>query len=183
MKSVRSLLLTALFAALIIVGTFISVPLYPVPVTLQTFFVFLAGLLLPPGSAAGSVAIYLLLGICNLPIFSGAKGGIAVLAGPTGGFLIGMLPAALLGALLADRKPGKKTAVRDILSVVVMEICIYAVGLPMLKHYIAKDWAAVIAAGLSPFVVGDALKMVVSIILARLFRPRIQQFLHPEDED
>src|SRR6056297_2752500 len=80
----------ALLVALISAGAFISVPIpgSPVPIVLQNMFVILAGLVLPAGWAALTVGVYLLLGAVGLPVFAGATGGLAHLAGPTGGFLM-----------------------------------------------------------------------------------------------
>ena len=90
-KTVTALTLTALFAALIAAGTFISIPLpfSPVPIVLQNLFTVLAGLILGPALGAAAVALYLAAGIIGAPVFAGATGGIVRLIGPTGGFLIG----------------------------------------------------------------------------------------------
>jgi biotin transport system substrate-specific component len=83
-------------------GAYIAVPLpvSPVPVVLQNLFVLLAGLLLPLRWAVASVALYLALGAIGLPVFSAARGGLAHFVGPTGGYLVGFLPAAAVCALL-----------------------------------------------------------------------------------
>jgi biotin transport system substrate-specific component len=81
-------------AALISVGAFIAVPIGPVPITLQTLFVLLAGLLLGVRGGVLAVALYLAAGCLGLPVFAGGKAGVAVLLGPTGGFLLGFIPSA-----------------------------------------------------------------------------------------
>ncbi len=96
----------ALMVALISAGAFISVPIpgSPVPIVLQNMFVVLTGVLLPAGWAALSVGVYLILGAVGLPVFAGATGGLAHLAGPTGGFLIGFpIAAAVVAVILRDR--------------------------------------------------------------------------------
>ena len=90
----------ALVTALIAASAWITLPLGAVPVTLQVFFVVLAALLLPPGWAAASMLAYVVLGAAGLPVFSGAQGGLGVLAGPTGGYLIGFVAGATLGSVL-----------------------------------------------------------------------------------
>jgi biotin transport system substrate-specific component len=82
------------------VGAFITVPLGPVPFTLQTLMVGIVVCLLPPAYSVAAVGGYLALGCLGLPVFSGLRGGIGVLAGPTGGFLVGFLLAALVIAVL-----------------------------------------------------------------------------------
>ncbi|MDR2182111.1 MAG: biotin transporter BioY, partial [Treponema sp.] len=108
-RPLAALSLTALFAALIAAGAFISFPLpfSPVPVVLQNFFAVLSGLVLGPVRGSAAVALYLLAGALGLPVFAGAAGGIAHFAGPTGGFLAGYLLAGLAAGLIAG-KPRKR---------------------------------------------------------------------------
>lgn len=87
---------TALLAALIAVGALIQLPIGPVPVTLQTFFIVLAGYILGPVSGAAAMLLYILAGAIGLPIFAGGKAGFAVLFGPTGGYLLGFVGTAYL---------------------------------------------------------------------------------------
>jgi biotin transport system substrate-specific component len=95
--SVRSLVLAALCAALTAAGAFIKIPIppYPVPMTLQTFFVFLAGMLLSPSAAFMSQAAYVVLGLVGVPVFTGG-GGIGYVLNPTFGYLLAFMPAAAL---------------------------------------------------------------------------------------
>ena len=95
-KEITKIVLVALFAALIAAGAFIKIPLVPVPVTLTTLFVLLAALCLSPLMALSSIVVYLFLGGIGLPIFT-SGGGLAAMLGPTGGYLFGMIPAALFG--------------------------------------------------------------------------------------
>ena len=85
---IRTTVLTAVFTALIAAGAYIAVPIGPVPIVLTTFFVLLSGLLGGFRIGLYSVGVYLVLGIMGLPVFAGGAGGFAVLAGPTGGYLI-----------------------------------------------------------------------------------------------
>lgn len=92
----RLLILSALFAALTAVGSWISIPLpfSPVPINLATLSVFLAGGLLGPAGGAASQAVFVALGAVGLPVFHSFTGGVGILAGPTGGYLIGYIAAA-----------------------------------------------------------------------------------------
>ena len=96
---ITRIVLIALFAALIAVGAFIRIPLPPVPITLQTLFTLVAALLLPLPVSISSVLVYLFLGIIGLPIFT-SGGGLAAVTGPTGGYLIGLIPAVIIGGLM-----------------------------------------------------------------------------------
>ncbi len=101
LHSIHRLVWTALMAALTAVGAFISIPVLPfspVPVSFQDFFAMLAGLILGPRGGALAVALYLAAGCLGLPVFVGGKAGLAVLLGPTGGYLAGfVLGAAVCG--------------------------------------------------------------------------------------
>ena len=87
-------ILVPLFTALLAAGAYIQIPVPPVPITMQTLFVFLMGLLLGWKQGLASFMLYLFLGIIGLPIFT-SGGGIAAATGPTAGYLWGMLPAIL----------------------------------------------------------------------------------------
>ena len=93
----RSLLLAALFAALTAVGAFLRIPVGPISFTLQVFFTCTAGLLLGPWYGAASQAVYVLLGLIGVPIFT-EGGGLMYVAKPSFGFLLGLIPMALSSA-------------------------------------------------------------------------------------
>jgi biotin transport system substrate-specific component len=96
----KDIVLIALFTALIIaLGLVppIPMPLVPVPLTLQTFGVMLAGLILGPARAGLVLLLYVTIALLGLPVLPGGRAGLAVLAGPTAGFLLGMIPGAVLG--------------------------------------------------------------------------------------
>lgn len=85
--SVKDIVLTADFAALIAAGSVFVLPVGPVPVTFQTLVIALAGLYLGPGPGMSAVALYILAGGIGVPVFAGGKAGLGVLFGPTGGIL------------------------------------------------------------------------------------------------
>jgi biotin transport system substrate-specific component len=133
-RAITEITLTALFAAIIAAGTFIAIPLYPVPVVLQNLFTLLAGLILGPVLGGAAVALYLLAGALGAPVFAGATGGIARFFGPTGGFLIGYLLSAIVAGCIAGRpRAGVKTPLwRIVLAAVVGNFIVYLPGLPWL---------------------------------------------------
>jgi biotin transport system substrate-specific component len=94
----RRIAYTAAFIGLITVGGWISVPFVPSPFTLQTFFVLLAGAVMKR-DAVIPVVLYVFLGVLGLPVFHNGVAGVGVLLGPTGGYLIGFIPAALVAGL------------------------------------------------------------------------------------
>ncbi len=100
---IRFMILAGLFAALIAISSQLYIPIGPVPHTLQIFFVLLAGLVLGSRWGFTSVGLWVLLGVFGLPVFSQGKAGVAVLAGPTGGFLVGFMVCAFLVGWLTER--------------------------------------------------------------------------------
>ncbi len=100
--NVKHTVLAALFAALTAVGAFLKIPFPGVPVTLQVFFVFLAGLALPPYAALLSQAAYLVIGLAGVPVFT-SGGGIAYALTPTFGYLLSFLAMAPLTSLIARK--------------------------------------------------------------------------------
>ena len=106
--STKDLVLVALFTALVAVLSIIPpipMPFIPVPVTLQTFGVMLTGLILGPRRSGLVLLLYVLVAMIGIPILPGGRAGLAVLAGPTGGFLLGMIPGAMLTGY--QRHPGQ----------------------------------------------------------------------------
>ena len=186
-KEITKIVLVALFAALIAAGAFIKIPLVPVPVTLTTLFVLLASLCLPPLMALSSIVVYLFLGGIGLPIFT-SGGGLAAMLGPTGGYLFGMIPAALFGGMIPAALFGSlimrlfesRPRIGAVISSIVSTVFIYLVGLPWLAVQMDLSAGAVLAAGFVPFIVGDVLKIIVASITAPVIRPRIKEMLERE---
>lgn len=164
------IMLTALFTALVAAGAFIQIPMIPVPITLQMLFVFMAGLLLPIQYSAASLALYIFLGAVGLPIFT-SGGGLAALLGPTGGFIFGFLLAAIVGPIFASKK--HDSFFYNLLVALLMEVLIYAVGLPWLKVKLSCTWAKAFAVGLTPFIIGDALKILVACGACKILYPEV----------
>jgi len=137
----------------------IMLPFSPVPITAQTFAVLMIGMLL--GSLRGSLCVlmYIIQGAAGLPIFA-MGGGFAVLIGPTGGYLVGFIPAAYITGLLAQKGWDRRIET-TVLAMVLGNIVIYAFGLLWLccLRGISR---AVPAMGLYPFVVGDLLKIALA---------------------
>ena len=123
----------ALFAALMSVGAFIKIPIGLVPISLTSFFVILSALILGPYRATLSVFIYLIAGIAGLPVFSGGSGPV-VFAGPTGGFLIGYIPAVFVSGIISNKKIlSNKLPIADAFAVIFGTIIIYAFGVSLVK--------------------------------------------------
>lgn len=168
-RRTRDLTTAALVVSLMAAAAFITIPLGTVPVTLQVFVVVLASLLLRPGWAVAAMGVYLLMGAAGLPVFAGGLGGFGVLAGPTGGYLIGFAVAAPLGSGLriALCNRGFSQTVADVTAVIADIAVIYLLGWMQLSMAANLSPAAAFAAGVAPFLVPDVIKGAVAIAVAR----------------
>ena len=158
---VRDTILVASGALFVYLTSLVVVPHDPIPWTGQTFGVLMVGGALGLRRGLLAVALYVLLGYVGLPFFAEGKSGASVILGPSGGYLIGFIVAAAVVGRLAelgwDRRFGGAIGMMLIGSVI-----IYAIGLPWLA--VAKDYtlSATIAAGLTPFILWDAIKLAVA---------------------
>ncbi|WP_251231025.1 biotin transporter BioY [Adlercreutzia aquisgranensis] len=180
-ESLKGTVYCALFTALIIVGGYISIPIGPVPIAFADFFVMMAALFLGPKRALASVALYIALGALGLPVFAGGKAGLAVLAGPTGGFLVGYLLMALIAGAIAVKAGRRPLAM--LLALVVGNAALYAFGVPWLKFQMGIDWTAALAGGLTPFVPGIVVKIALATALAAPLVSRVAPALRKDDAD
>jgi biotin transport system substrate-specific component len=171
--SLRMTVYASLMAALTAAGAFLAIPIGPVPIVLQNLFIFMAGLLLGPGWGTASVGVYLLAGILGLPVFAGGVGGIGRFAGPTGGYLLGFLPAVCVIGFISN--VSKTNVVRDLLAMVCGSLIIYACGLSWLKILTGMTLGKTLAVGMYPFLPGDALKMAAAVPIAKALRPVINR--------
>ncbi|HAF89036.1 MAG: biotin transporter BioY [Proteobacteria bacterium] len=162
-KALRYALLALAGSVLITICTQISLPLFPVPMTLQTFAVFLIGLTYGWRLGGITVSLYLLEGAIGLPVFSGGKGGMIVFMGPTAGYLVGFLLAATACGWFAERG-FDRSYFRLFLSLIVGNILIYTPGLFWLGTLIGWD-KPVLEYGLYPFIGGDLLKIAMAVLL------------------
>jgi biotin transport system substrate-specific component len=152
---------TAAFIGLITLGSWISVPFIPVPFTLQTLFVLLAGSVMKR-NAVIPVFLYVLLGALGLPLFHNGLAGIGVLLGPTGGYLIGFIVAAFVTGLSYEHT---SRPVR-ICGIALATILIYACGIGWLMYSLDRPFIPAFMAGALPFVIGDAVKAAAAYIIA-----------------
>lgn len=160
------MLLTALFAALTAAGAFLRVPLGTISFTMQVFFTCMAGILLGPYAGAASQAVYVLLGLLGVPIFT-EGGGLMYVAKPSFGFLIGLIPMAFAVGLAADRLPVKNVRARLMLACAIGLLALYAVGLPYLYFVLGGAWSVgkTLVSGCLIFLPFDAMKIVLASLL------------------
>ena len=168
----HQLVTAALVTAVMIATGWISIPFGPVPITLQVFGVVLAALLLTPGWAAASLGVYLLLGAAGVPVFANGHAGLGVVLGPTGGYLTGFVLGAGLGSLVrrALRRLGNPPIVADVAAAITVIAAIYAVGWVQLALVLHMGALQSFAVGVAPFLLPDAIKAAVAIVIATAVR-------------
>lgn len=174
---VTDIVLIAAGTALVSILAQIAIPLWPVPLTGQTFAVLFVGATLGTARAALSMGLYLVLGFAGLPVFTpqangGHLTGTAALVGPTGGFLIGFIVAAAFVGWLAQREWDRRW-LRTFLAFAGGTVIMYAFGLPWLfvalsNLHVAHPLQATLTGGLYPFLIGDTLKAILAAIILPL---------------
>lgn len=174
LKRTESIAFCGLAIALLAVSAWITIPLGPVPFTLQTMMLAFVVLLFPTREALVSVFGYLLLGAVGVPVFSGMHGGLASLMGPTGGFIVGFglgTCAALIVLKVWPRSENRVAAlVREFSAALVLLFVSYACGWAQLMAVAGLDPMAAFLAGIAPFIVLDLIKTVVGVTLAHSLR-------------
>lgn len=162
----------AVFAVIMAICSWISIPA-AVPFTLQTFGVFIAVGVLGGKRGSLSVLVFILLGAIGIPVFANFSGGIGVLAGPTGGYIIGFLFSALLMWAM-EKLPGKKT-VMQIVSMIAGLIVCYAFGTVWFVIVYGRmngpiGFTAALASCVVPFIIPDIIKIALAYVLSRKLR-------------
>ncbi|MDD1678579.1 MAG: biotin transporter BioY [Methanomicrobiales archaeon] len=153
---------TAAFVALITLGGWLSIPFLPVPITLQTLFVLLAGAILKRRGVV-PVGLYVLLGALNFPVFHSGLSGVGVLLGPTGGYILGFIPGALIIGLAYERA---SPAIR-VGGIVAANLSIYTVGILWLLYSTGISLPYALVFGMAIFIPGDFLKGIGVYLTAK----------------
>lgn len=162
----------AVFVVLLFLSARVTIEIGPVPFTLQTLVVVLAGMVLGARDGAGSVASYVALIAAGLPLDARALG-TAAFFGPTGGYLLGFIVAAFAAGWLVERA-GARAWQRWLAGLVGMVI-IYAFGFVLLKLNTGMTWEAAWAAGVAPFIVPDVAKAAVAAVMTEGMRALLRR--------
>lgn len=191
-KNLLKVAFIALFAAIVCIGCFLRIPLGPIPIVLQNALCILTGALLGSYLGGAPTALFLAAGLIGLPVYSGGTSGIAVWAGPTGGFLPGYLIGAVVTGFIAgkpsvmEKKISWKTVLRISIAIFAGMVILYVPGI---FHFARWAQAAgkvpaeksafsyTMAACVIPYIPGDLLKIAVSIPIALKVRPILAQYL------
>ena len=170
--SVQKMAIIALMTAVLCILAPISIPIFisPVPVSLGVLAVYLAAYVLSPVDALVSVIIFILLGTFGLPVFSGYSGGLSKLVGPTGGYIIGFLFTVYISSLFIHMKKG---IIYDVSGMITGLALCYILGTIWFSYQQGKGFIASLLLCVVPFLIGDAIKIIVAVILGTQINKRL----------
>ena len=170
---IQSITIIGLFTSIIcILGPMsIVIPVSPVPISFTNLAIYFTAIIL--GSKKGTVSylIYLAIGFIGLPVFSGFTGGPGKLFGPTGGYLIGFILMAAITGYFADKYPNKR--IMSIIGMVIGTIITYGIGTAWLGYIAHMSFEAALFAGVLPYIPGDAIKILIAIMVAPIIKERV----------
>ena len=164
---------TALMAAVMCVLGPLTVPIGAVPISLANFVICLTVWLLGPKFGTLSVAVYLCIGLIGVPVFSGYGAGLAKLAGPTGGYLVGYLLLALIGGLFIEKRNGNPVV--SGIGLVLGDAACYVLGTAWFVFQMQCELGYALSVCVYPFIALDLGKIVVSCVVGALLRKRLVQ--------
>ncbi len=171
----KELVLTALFSAVISVLSLVSVPTpLGIPLTIQVFAVALCGFTLGTKMSVPATVVYILLGLIGLPIFSGFTGGISVLFGLTGGFIIGFIPLSLLTGL--NLKSGVLRVVIGMLGLVICHI----IGIVQFSVIAEAEITSSFIVVSAPYLVKDIVLVIGAFVMSKWLRKAIYKSVNAE---
>ena len=172
-SSVFPMILTSLCAAIIAVLAQILIPLPLIPITGQTLAIGLVVTILGLKHGTYAVLLYILLGAIGLPVFQGFTGGLGILFGPTGGYIIGFIPTALVIGfyLKKTRLTFPHALVANILGMLVT----LAFGAVWLKYLAELSWTGALFSGVIPFLIVGVIKAILAAWVGVIVRQRLEQ--------
>lgn len=170
---VKQIALIGVMAAITCILAPFSLPIGPVPISLTNLAIYFSLYILGMKKGTLSYLIYLLIGMVGLPVFSGFTSGPGKLFGPTGGYLIGFIPMAILAGFLIDRYTDKKLIC--LVGMILGTAICYALGTIWLSYQAHMDFASAMWAGVIPFIPGDLIKMILAMLIGPEIQKRLKQ--------
>lgn len=164
MSRLGQVLLVLAGTAFIAVAAQISVPMYPVPMTLQTLAILIVGFTFGSRLGLATLLVYLGEGAMGLPVFANGNGTLAYMTGPTGGFLIGFVGMAWLAGLAAEKGIARGFVATALVAIVITAL-LYIPGLAWPAAVLGKSVAQLWSGWMMPFLAGDALKAVIAALV------------------
>ena len=174
---VKEMTLTAVAAALICIAGPLVIPAGPIPLSLATFAIYLAGAVLGKKQGTMATALYLLIGIIGVPVFSGFSGGFQKLAGVTGGYLAGYLPCAFLSGIGGEQAEKKERKWILPAMMAAGTAALYALGTAWFMIQSGNAFGTALTLCVLPFLPGDAVKIAAAVFLSIPVR-RAAGFIH-----
>ena len=168
--STRQLAVIGVMTAVTCILAPLSLPIGPVPISLTNLAIYFSLYALGVKFGCVSYLAYLLIGFIGVPVFSGFTGGPSKLLGPTGGYLIGFIPMALIAGLFIDKFISNR--ILCLLGMIAGTAAAYALGTAWLAYQANLDWKAALMAGVIPFP-GDLAKMILAIIAGPQIRRQL----------
>lgn len=168
MKNTKTLVTCALMAALLCICGPLSVPIGPIPISLTNFALYFCLYILGTKNTTISYIVYLLLGLAGLPVFSGFSGGLAKIAGPTGGYLIGFIPMVIIAGLVMYKF--NLQPVISVLAMIAATAVAYLLGTVWFVYQANCEWAYALSVCVIPFIPFDIAKMIIATILGKAVR-------------
>lgn len=173
--NIYKMILCALFAALTAVFSQIALPIGPVPINLATFVVFCAAALLGSKLGVLSLIIWVALGVAGVPVFSMFRSGLGALVGPTGGYIIGYIPAAFITGLLIEKFNKSNKIHLYIVSMLVGSLVCYIMGTAWFMYSLGRGLWDSLMICVIPFLPGDIIKVITAAMIAKRIRPMLNK--------
>ncbi len=167
-KSLQEIVWIAFFVALVALSAFISLPIGPIPFTLQTLMLYACALLLGSKKGALVVLIYLFLGLIGFPFFSGAKSGLAAFLSPTGGFLLAFAPTVYIAGFAKEKK-----IVPAFVILLLSLVFLYTCGTLWLMFVLETNLATAFSFAAAPFILPDMLKVCMAYAIVKHMSPKL----------
>lgn len=167
----------AVLAAILCIAAPMAIQVGPVPISLATFVIMLAGVILPPVQAAAAVLIYILLGCFGLPVFSGARGGVQVLFSNTGGYIMSYVFYALIISLVCKKRysSGMKNIFAAVLGCFLGTLVCYLFGTAWFVRLSGYDVQRALAICVLPFLPLDAVKIILASVVGTTVRTSLEK--------
>lgn len=169
--STRQLAVIGVMTAVTCILAPLSLPIGPVPISLTNLAIYFSLYTLGTKFGCASYLVYLLIGFIGVPVFSGFTSGPGKLLGPTGGYLIGFLPMALIAGIFIDKFISNRFI--SLLGMIGGTVVAYAFGTVWLAYQANLDWKAALMAGVIPFIPGDLIKMILAMIAGPQIRKQL----------
>ena len=170
--SAKNLCLVAMFTALICVLAPISLPIYTVPISLATLVIYVTGATLNLRNSILAVTVYILIGLTGLPVFSNFTGGVGVILGVTGGFIIGYIPCVIIISLIVNKL--NKVKYSYPLAMAVGTVILYFFGVVYYMIAFKVNLTVALSTCVLPFIIIDVVKIAVASLISIILSKRLK---------